>query len=83
MQYYEYLMLADGTLLPQLGGIPTARQVAQELIAFEGVAYFWPGSGEYLTSRWYVMLPVFEHPGGTDIPYEDLPDEIKMALMLM
>jgi hypothetical protein len=82
MNMYEYMLLADGSVLPFPNGVPTAHQIAYLLIEYRGIAYYWPGAIQYLVEGWYVLLPVFEHEGDTRIDYADVPDLIKLAIML-
>lgn len=81
MNTHEYMLLADGSVLPFPHGVPTAHQIAYLLIEHRGAAYYWPGT-HYLVEGWYVLLPVFEDSGGTRIDYADVPELIKLAIML-
>ena len=84
MNMHEYMLCADGSIVPVPGGVPTAHMIAEMLIEHQGMAYFWPGSAYSVNMKdvWYVMLPIFEHPGGHAISTDILPDVIKLAVML-
>lgn len=84
MNMHEYMLLTDGSVIPFQEGIPTAHQISDALIKYKGVAYYWPGTVKSLVNEgvWYVILPVFENPGGTVIAYERMPDVIKFAIIL-
>lgn len=84
MNLHEYMMFADGSLMPFPNGIPTAAQIADALIENKGTAFFWPSThaAEHIKGPWYVLLPVFTETGGRTIQYEDVPDVIKLACML-
>lgn len=82
MNLHEYMLLATGEVVPYPDGIPTAREIGPKMIECKAVAYFWPADCVYSHGRWYVLMPIFETLGGTEIPYESLPDIVKFAVLL-